>query len=130
MAFSFSNLFPLTLFPLIYFTQTMKNTILTAACAIFLLTNTVLAQSASTPTRSPLGIPGEQYWQNQADYQITVSLAPQEHRLSGTARITARILHYNLFHGRYQALTLAQKGQQRAIQHGNCRRLELDTNLI
>jgi len=38
-------------------------------------------------TRSASGAPGEDYWQNKADYEIDVKLDPQNHKLSGTVTI-------------------------------------------
>lgn len=41
-----------------------------------------------SPQRTPSGIPGPDYWQQQADYRIDVTLDPSIHRVEGTAIIT------------------------------------------
>ncbi|MCX7606834.1 MAG: M1 family metallopeptidase [Bacteroidia bacterium] len=40
------------------------------------------------PSRTPLGTPSSAYWQNQADYQMEITIDPTTHRLQGTARLT------------------------------------------
>ena len=42
----------------------------------------------SSPYRTATGVPGEKYWQNQADYLLEVQLDTENHRLTGTAKIT------------------------------------------
>ncbi|HAI76241.1 MAG TPA: peptidase M1 [Microscillaceae bacterium] len=42
----------------------------------------------STPYRSALGVPGETYWQNRADYVIQAQLDEQSHSLSGSVVIS------------------------------------------
>ena len=44
--------------------------------------------SAGTPTRSASGKPGHEYWQNQADYNIAVTLDPKENKIFGSETIT------------------------------------------
>ena len=39
-------------------------------------------------THSPIGIPGPDYWQNQADYNITAELDTTRHTVTGLVRIT------------------------------------------
>jgi hypothetical protein len=41
-------------------------------------------------TRSPTGEPGEDYWQQWTDYQLTARLLPKERRLEGSGRIIYR----------------------------------------
>ncbi|MEM8487294.1 MAG: M1 family metallopeptidase [Bacteroidota bacterium] len=43
---------------------------------------------APTPERAVTGFPGPNYWQQQADYAIAVTLDPATHRIAGTVRIT------------------------------------------
>jgi hypothetical protein len=38
--------------------------------------------------RSPLGLPGAEYWQNQADYDLEVELLPEQRRVMGQVIIT------------------------------------------
>jgi hypothetical protein len=42
----------------------------------------------ATPYRSASGAPGEQYWQNSADYLIVGELDTDKHRFSGSVKIT------------------------------------------
>lgn len=42
----------------------------------------------ATPYRSASGAPGEQYWQNSADYMILGELDPEKHHFSGSVKIT------------------------------------------
>ncbi len=41
-----------------------------------------------TAYRSGSGIPGPDYWQNEADYRINVKLSPEQNKISGTDEIT------------------------------------------
>lgn len=45
-------------------------------------------QNNATETRSASGKPGHNYWQNRADYNLTVSLNPEKNELTGTSEIT------------------------------------------
>jgi hypothetical protein len=42
----------------------------------------------ATPYRSASGAPGEQYWQNRADYTINAELDDQNHAITSTVKIT------------------------------------------
>ena len=42
----------------------------------------------ATPMRSALGVPGEQYWQNRADYNIVAELDDAKHILTATSKLT------------------------------------------
>ena len=42
----------------------------------------------STPSRSGTGAPGSAYWQNQADYKISVNLDDEKNTLEGEVEIT------------------------------------------
>lgn len=42
-----------------------------------------IAQNTGSETRSAMGIPGPDYWQNQANYQIEVELDDQQHAIAG-----------------------------------------------
>ena len=44
--------------------------------------------NAGSPTRSASGKPGHGYWQNEADYDIAVTLDPSENKIFGTETIT------------------------------------------
>lgn len=42
----------------------------------------------ATPMRSALGVPGEQYWQNRADYNIVAELDDAKHTITATSKLT------------------------------------------
>jgi len=44
--------------------------------------------NAGSPTRSASGKPGHDYWQNEADYDIAVTLDPSENKIFGSETIT------------------------------------------
>ena len=44
--------------------------------------------NAGSPTRSASGKPGYDYWQNQADYKIAVTLDPSQNKIFGNETIT------------------------------------------
>ncbi|MDX2305785.1 MAG: M1 family metallopeptidase [Microscillaceae bacterium] len=47
-----------------------------------------LFEFQGNPYRSASGVPGEQYWQNRADYVIQVSLDDEKHSANGKVKIT------------------------------------------
>ena len=47
-----------------------------------------MMQAIESGTRTTTGVPGPDYWQQEADYALTATLLPDEKRLEGTARIT------------------------------------------
>ncbi|MCU0449064.1 MAG: M1 family metallopeptidase [Bernardetiaceae bacterium] len=47
-----------------------------------------LFQFQGNPYRTAAGTPGEQYWQNRADYQMEVALNDRNHQLTGKVKIT------------------------------------------
>lgn len=52
------------------------------------LFNPLFNYSLTTPTRSGTGSPGANYWQNQADYKINVSLDDEKNTIEGEVEIT------------------------------------------
>ena len=44
--------------------------------------------NAGSPTRSASGKPGHDYWQNEADYDIAITLDPSENKIFGSETIT------------------------------------------
>ena len=46
-----------------------------------------MAQAIENGTRTTVGLPGPDYWQQEVDYALTATLLPDAKRLEGTARI-------------------------------------------
>lgn len=71
-----------TIFTLLFFAVCIN-----FVCAQSLFTNTNFQKAIKNATRTENGLPGKNYWQNRANYQINVSFDPATQLLKGTETI-------------------------------------------